>query len=130
MAGYSGWSKSNNAIMAEEDKKFPLSRAVRYVSKEAGCTQKKARETLEEIGPCEWHHTSKMYNRTDYYDCNIAILMIKHPEVIEAIENFKHPDTTGLSFVDREAAYEDAFREHAKRSNCDYELLSQYYWEI
>lgn len=61
MAGYSGYSKSNNAVAAEQNGMLPLSRitgATRWAIKLAG----------ELVGPEEWHHTSKHYNETDYYD--------------------------------------------------------------
>lgn len=72
MAGYDGYSKSNNALDAEADGKYPLTHAVRIVAETAGCSQRVAREALKTVGPCEWHHTSMHYNRTNYYDTRIA----------------------------------------------------------
>ena len=73
MSGYAGYSKSNNALQAESENKFPLSVAVKELARQAGCTQKAARAALKKIGPCEWHHASKMYNRVDYYSVDSAI---------------------------------------------------------
>lgn len=71
-SGYCGWSKSWRAVEAEADGKLPLTRAIEAVAKRAGCTKKAAREALKAVGPCEWHHTSKHFNRTDFYDCRAA----------------------------------------------------------
>lgn len=69
MAGYHGFSKSNNAIMAEAEFKFPASVA----AKKLGVLTEAIKTLLE---PCEWHHTSSYYNRTDYYDIE-AVLALK-----------------------------------------------------
>lgn len=96
MAGYCGWSKSNNAVAAEHEGKLPLSRAVAVVAREAGCTRKQARAALEAVGPCEWHHTSKKYNPTDYYEVAEAVDRLRFDadpiggEVEEAEANESH----------------------------------------
>lgn len=73
MAGYNGYSKSNNAVYAEGEGKLPLTRAVAELARMSGITQDKARHILKNENPCEWHHTSKHYNTTFYYDvCEIA----------------------------------------------------------
>lgn len=77
MAGYYGYSKSNNAIFAEENEIYPLSTAIKVVAKSAGVTQKVARETLLMFGACEYHHTSKRFNRTDYYCTKTAFNYLK-----------------------------------------------------
>lgn len=63
-----GQGKSDNAIFAESTGRFPLTRAIPIVAKELKITRKAARQLIEEAGPCEWHHTSKYGNATDYYD--------------------------------------------------------------
>jgi hypothetical protein len=68
MAGYYGYSMSNNAVRARNDGKLPMTEAKRELAKAFGITQKRAREILEEVGHCEWHHTSKKYNITYFYD--------------------------------------------------------------
>lgn len=77
MAGYSGYSKSNNAVEAERGGKLPLTRAITRLSHLAGCTRREARAALEAVGPCEWHHTSKFFNATDYYDVAEALEHIR-----------------------------------------------------
>jgi hypothetical protein len=87
MAGYSGYSKSNNALVAESEGKMPLTEATKMLAEIAHVTQKKAREIFKNVGPCEWHHTSKMYNRTDYYDIAGALYYIACTPIIEAMKN-------------------------------------------
>lgn len=82
MSGYDGWSKSNNALIAESEGKFPMSKAKKIVAKKFGVTQKIAKEALEKVGHCEWHHTSKNYNITYYYDT-----IDEEEELREAIED-------------------------------------------
>lgn len=60
MAGYFEFSKSNNAVSAESDGRFPASILADRLGVKTGAI--KALMT-----PCEWHHTSKHYNATDYY---------------------------------------------------------------
>ena len=81
MSGYAGYSKSNNAIAAEESGMLPLTRATRAVACQAGCTQKVARAALLAIGSSEWHHTSKHFNPTDYYDVDQAVEGIGATEI-------------------------------------------------
>jgi len=73
MAGYAGYSKSNNALSAEADGRYPLTQAVRVLAKEAKITQAQARIILEKRGTNEWHHTSSRYNCTEYYDVNSVL---------------------------------------------------------
>jgi hypothetical protein len=77
MAGYNGYSKSNNAVHAENEGRYPLTIAAKILSSYFGVSQKKVKEFLKEKGTSEYHHTSKFYNVTYYYDVN---------EIIEAQE--------------------------------------------
>lgn len=76
MAGYNGYSKSNNAMTAEGEGRYPLTTAARTVARETGITVKEARALLEEIGTSEYHHSSKFYNSVDYYDTGLPIRAI------------------------------------------------------
>ena len=84
MSGYSGFSMSNNAVSAYRDGKKPLSKWTKKAILEAleeecehGNVPKEAldlakgmtvKELKEKVLECtEWHHTSKFYNRTDFY---------------------------------------------------------------
>lgn len=59
--GYSGYSKSNNAIEAESKGRYPASVAAKKLGVKTGAIKLY-------IDTDEWHHTSSMYNRTPYYD--------------------------------------------------------------
>ena len=79
MAGYCGYSKSNNAIEAERNNKFPASRLAKLL----GVKTKALRAVL---APCEYHHTSKFFNATNYYD-GTYLLMLLTPETISFENN-------------------------------------------
>lgn len=66
--GYVGFSKSENAVSAENMDKYPVSVLAKKLGN--GITTAGIKAVLK---PCEWHHTSKMYNCTDYYDMDEAI---------------------------------------------------------
>lgn len=86
MAGYCGYSKSNNAIEAEKEGRFPLTIAVKELAKKANITQKLARQILKDQGSWEWHHSSKFYNQVDYYDVEYALNVLSIKEYIEKFE--------------------------------------------
>jgi hypothetical protein len=85
VSGYDGYSKSNNALSAAAEGKLPLSRAIVEVAKLADCTQRTARAALVHVGPCEWHHTSKRYNRTNYYKVASAVRYLAARPVIASL---------------------------------------------
>jgi hypothetical protein len=78
MAGYDGYSKSNNAVDAEGEGRYPLTKAARIVARETGITVKAARSILLEIRTIEYHHSSKFFNCVDYYDTKEPIRVINH----------------------------------------------------
>ena len=65
--GYHGWSKSNNAVSAEDEGRFPATVAAKKLGVKAGAIKLY-------IPTGEWHHTSNHYNKTYYYD--IADLLL------------------------------------------------------
>lgn len=85
MAGYNGWSMSNNAVAAYEDGEKPLSKwtkadifdTIKDTGIELKCSIEKLRKlpvkVLKEV--ClkysSWHHTSNHYNRTEFYSLDI-----------------------------------------------------------
>jgi len=85
MAGYNGWSMSNNAVAAYEDGEKPLSKWTKTdifdtivdTEIELKCSIEKLRKlpvkVLKEV--ClkysSWHHTSNHYNRTEFYSLDI-----------------------------------------------------------
>lgn len=89
MAGYSGYSMSNNAVAAYESgerpaskwtKKAIIARILELTAEREGDGEPLSIDidfikslpvkTLKDIALCEssWHHTSKMYNRTKFFD--------------------------------------------------------------
>jgi hypothetical protein len=71
MAGYNGYSKSNNAVWAEDNNCFPASILARELK-----VKTNAIKCLVE--PSEWHHTSSWFNSTDYYDGSLLIPLAKN----------------------------------------------------
>lgn len=72
MAGYDwGRGKSNNAVWAEEDGLMTATQCAKYLRDQGfkGCTSKAVKDLVPEK---EWHHTSKFYNETSYYDPTVA----------------------------------------------------------
>ncbi len=61
MAGYNNFSKSNNAIDAESNGRFPASVVAKKLKVPTSVI-------TDNHSPCEWHHSSKAYNKVDYYD--------------------------------------------------------------
>lgn len=69
MAGYN-WAcgKSNNAVRAERAGKLTATAFAAWVrrwKRFAGC---RAADVANALDPCEWHHTSKFFRTTNYYD--------------------------------------------------------------
>ena len=65
MAGYFEFSKSNNAVAAEESGRYPAT----TLGKLLGVKPKAIKALLT---TSEWHHTSSHFNKTDYYDAEEA----------------------------------------------------------
>ena len=74
MAGYDGWSMSNNARDAYAYGEMPASR----VASATGLTTAEVRRLCN---PTSWHHTSSKFNRTDFYTLD---------EVIEIANEERH----------------------------------------
>ena len=71
MAGYDGFSKSNNAIDAEDRGLMNASSVAKRIGVTAAIVKKHCQHD-------EWHHTSSHYNKTEYYDFdNIDDITIK-----------------------------------------------------
>ncbi len=73
MSGYNNFSKSNNAVDAELNGLVNLTKASRLLNTNSTILK----QVLE---PEEWHHTSKHYNRTNYYNLT-TILKVKENEL-------------------------------------------------
>lgn len=72
MSGYDGYSMSNRARRAYADGKMPLSKIRKRDLEENGIdvtvSQFKRAVELGVIDASEWHHTSKRYNKTKFFD--------------------------------------------------------------
>ena len=81
------YGKSNRAVRAEENGLFPISKLRKKHLEEEGIgfTVKEAKilAKFELWKPCEWHHTSKFYNKTYYY-CIDDLLEIWEDEELRA----------------------------------------------
>jgi len=73
MAGYYGFSKSNNAIEAEEQGLLPAS----ILAKKLGVSAVAIKHLMS---PDEYHHTGLYYNRTDYYDGRLLLAVKNNTE--------------------------------------------------
>ena len=81
MAGYDGWSMSNNARDAYASGEMPASK----IAATTGLTTAEVRDLSS---PSSWHHTSKKFNMTDFYTLD---------EVLEKANEERH----GLSNLNR-----------------------------
>lgn len=104
MAGYNGFSMSNNAIAAYEDGEKPLSKwtkadifeAINEREVELKCSIEKLKKlpvkVLKEV--ClkysSWHHTSSHYNKTDFYSLDVgSIESLTDNKIEELLSDYK-----------------------------------------
>ncbi len=107
MSGYSDFSKSNNAIEAESRDCYPAS----VLAKRLKVSTAAVTALME---PSEWHHTSKMYNNTDYYSSEFLLLLAsgkptddydedditEAAELLARLRAWKKPATTETVYTD------------------------------
>lgn len=108
MAGYNGFSMSNNAVAAYESGEKPLSKwrkvdiieaiedAIREEELNLICSMGKLKKTPVKIlkNLClyqsSWHHTSNHYNKTDFYSLDVSsIAELTDEKIDRIIENNK-----------------------------------------
>lgn len=104
MAGYNGFSMSNNAVTAYEDGEKPLSKwtkadilsAIEEQEIELKCSIEKLEKlpvkVLKRVGLSysSWHHTSNHYNRTDFYSLDVdRIQDLTDEKIDKLILNYK-----------------------------------------
>ena len=108
MAGYNGFSMSNNAVAAYKSGEKPLSKwtktdilegiekAIREEELTLNCSMEKLKKlnakVLKQI--ClyrsSWHHTSNHYNKTDFYSIDIdSLIELTDEKINRIIENCK-----------------------------------------
>jgi len=98
MAGYAGYSMSNNAVDAYDRGLAPLSK----VARPKGVT---TTAVAAFVPAAEWHHTSKRYNKTKFY-CPNAI-RVAYDASTEAVEDCEAcgDDHTNASYAVRVAQH-------------------------
>jgi len=114
MGGYQpDFSKSNNAVWAESEGRFPAS----VIAKKIGVPSPLISEHL---APCEWHHTSSWYNTTDYYDLEEAREFFLTEEGKEAIAEFRRESREVETFTDCRVEWLEWYgsRNHPKCEEC------------
>ena len=104
MAGYNGYSMSNNAVEAYNNGEKPLSKwtkaeileAIKTDEIELKCSMEMLKKvpvkSLKEIAlyKASWHHTSSHYNRTDFYSLDFDKLEeLTDEELSKIIEESK-----------------------------------------
>lgn len=106
MAGYNGFSMSNNAVAAYEDGEKPLSKwtktdifdAINEQEVELKCSIEKLKKIpvklLKEV--CltysSWHHTSNHYNKTDFYSLDVDRIENLTDDKIEELLSYYKAD--------------------------------------
>lgn len=90
MAGYN-WSKgkSNNAVAAESNGIVPASQFAKFVKRfkaYRGCT---AADVKKAFTRTEYHHTSKFFNSTDYFDLTDLVYLSNRQKLQEVIQRRK-----------------------------------------
>jgi hypothetical protein len=85
MAGYSGYSMSNNAVAAYNDGLLPASKIGKYPT-----------HLIERFcQAAEWHHSSKNYNRVNFYSPEaVAEVFATNPAAQAALEEAKTASAT------------------------------------
>ena len=85
MAGYRGWSMSNNAVEAYKNGEKPMSKWTKKnifeIIEKSGCELNCSVEKLKKLPTqalkdiclsySSWHHTSNHYNKTDFYSLDV-----------------------------------------------------------
>lgn len=103
MAGYKGWSMSNNAVAAYENGEKPLSKWTKADIIEAIENQAELKCRIEKLkkvpasslkNVClkcsSWHHTSNHYNKTDFYTLDVErVENLTDEDLDVTIENYK-----------------------------------------
>ena len=106
MAGYKGYSMSNNAVAAYESGEKPLSKwtktdiieaienAVREEELTLNCSMSILRKAPVKVlkSAClhktSWHHTSSRYNKTDFYSIDLySVAELTDERIKDLIEN-------------------------------------------
>ena len=118
MAGYHGYSKSNNAVQAERNNKFPKSKwtkelILKVLSEEVEENDEKFQFLANKpaaflkdflLVSYEWHHTSSYYNCTEYYEVR-DLYSWTLSEIQEQFRNRRDKRQLVLFIIRKEAYY-------------------------
>lgn len=119
--GYSGYSKSNNAVDAENYGRYPLTKAAEIVATNFNITKEQAKWLLSKIGTNEWHHTSNHYNRTNYYDTDTEYII----DEVFGFDNSVNTIQDVKNFVEKNFSQEQTKKqENEYYANFDYIIWS------
>lgn len=105
MAGYDGFSMSNNALAARNEGRYPASVVADRVAKFRrfrGCTAADVRAVLS---ASEWHHTSARYNRTSFYDLRDLASLDTRQELAQRIADRKEYAKLRAALPESQLAY-------------------------
>lgn len=113
MAGYCGYSRSNNAVHAESEGRFPASIGDKLLRLRSGAIK-------AVMTSAEWHHSSKAFNCVDYYD--IALLL-----AIDGEDDLAGHDAEeiaeGRDLLSRLRAWRPAEKQSARHADCIVEWI-------
>lgn len=114
--GYDGYSMSNNARAAYENGEKPLSNwtktdiidAIQDINPNIDCSRLNAATLKKEfLTQTSWHHTSKFYNRTNFYSIDTEYVEGLTQSEVDAIKNVTEPKKVRNASVD--ASVDDAY---------------------
>lgn len=140
MAGYNGYSMSNNAVAAYADGEMPLSKWTKAAILEAifeNCEMLEKKEDLlrkmtakelkdEFLQMSSWHHTSKFYNCTNFYSLDFEkIEDISTEEIKNIISNRQKKARRSVEEIEAEKSAKAA-RKAEKEAKAKKERLFKY----
>lgn len=100
MAGYQGYSKSNNAVQAETEGRYPATTAARLLGVKPAAVK-------IYLDSDEWHHTGSWYNETPYYDISSLLLYKEGGKAALVSEGFSKEEALNIeSLYESMKAYE------------------------
>lgn len=114
--GYDGYSMSNNARAAYENGEKPLSNwtktdiidAIQDINPDIDCSRLNAATLKKEfLTQTSWHHTSKFYNRTNFYSIDTEYVEGLTQSEVDAIKNVTEPKKVRNASVD--ASVDDSY---------------------